>query len=64
MTLKEYMQDILEAVDEQEVDQWLSDLRQVAEKHNLSPFQVMIDLLQFKQREERDAYYQDKHNIH
>ena len=64
MTLKEYIQDILEAVDEQEIDQWLIDLKSVAIKHNVSPFQLMVDLLQFKQREERDAYFQDKHNIH
>jgi cytoplasmic iron level regulating protein YaaA (DUF328/UPF0246 family) len=64
MTLKEYIQDILNEVDEQEIDQWLIDLRSVANKHNVSPFQLMIDLLQFKQREERDRYYQEKFDIH
>ena len=64
MKLKDYIQDILNEVDEQEIDQWLIDLRSVAKKHNVSPFQLMVDLLQFKQREERDRYYQEKFDIH
>tara|TARA_R100000655_G_scaffold77938_1_gene117290 strand:+ start:23303 stop:23488 length:186 start_codon:yes stop_codon:yes gene_type:complete len=58
-----YIKRILEVVNEQEVDLILSELEVVAKEYKLTPYQVMVDLLQFKETEANDTYWQNFKNI-
>lgn len=66
MTGSDYYEDILQAIDESEVDNMISQLRDVARFHNITPYQMLIHLIKHKehiaQSENFEDMYYDKFN--
>lgn len=56
MTGSEYYQDILETIDEAEVDNMISQLKNVAKFHKITPYQMLIHLIQHKEYTEKNIH--------